>query len=91
MKGAANLPAMLEVPGVEIFQFGPADFSASAGHRGQWEGPGIADEILRLKDLMRKAGKHCGVVATSDADIQRRIQQISIDRTWNGCGPVIVR
>lgn len=75
VKAAANVPTMCEVPGVELFQFGPADFSASAGFRGQWEGPGVADEIVRLKDQLRQAGKHCGVVATNETDIQRRLQQ----------------
>lgn len=75
VRGAANVPAMCRVPGVELFWFGPADFSASAGYRGQWEGPGVAEEILRLKDVLRAAGKHCGVMATGDADVQRRLQQ----------------
>jgi phosphoglycerate dehydrogenase-like enzyme/2-keto-3-deoxy-L-rhamnonate aldolase RhmA len=75
VRGAANVPAMCAVEGVDLFFFGPADFSASAGHRGQWEGPGIAEEIVRLKDHLRKAGKQCGVVATSDANVQQRIEQ----------------
>src|SRR5262245_49959981 len=36
VKGGENLPAMLHVPGVDLFWFGPADYSASAGFRGQW-------------------------------------------------------
>jgi phosphoglycerate dehydrogenase-like enzyme/2-keto-3-deoxy-L-rhamnonate aldolase RhmA len=75
VRAAANVSAMCKVPGVELFLFGPADFSASAGHRGQWEGPGVREEILRLKDVLRSAGKDCGVVATGDADVQRRIEQ----------------
>jgi phosphoglycerate dehydrogenase-like enzyme/2-keto-3-deoxy-L-rhamnonate aldolase RhmA len=75
VRGAAAVPAMCEVPGVELFWFGPADFSASAGFRGQWEGPGVADEILQLKDVLRRAGKACGVMATGDADVRRRIDQ----------------
>jgi phosphoglycerate dehydrogenase-like enzyme/2-keto-3-deoxy-L-rhamnonate aldolase RhmA len=75
VRGAANVPAMCQVPGVDLFWFGPADFSASAGYRGQWEGPGIAEEILRLKDTLRSAGRQCGVVATSDSDVQRRLSQ----------------
>ncbi|HUR52597.1 MAG TPA: aldolase/citrate lyase family protein, partial [Gemmataceae bacterium] len=73
--GGQNLAAMCDVPGVELFWFGPADYSASAGYRGQWEGPGVADEILRLKDTLRAAGKHCGVVATSDDNVQQRLAQ----------------
>ena len=70
-----NLLTMLAVPGVDLFWFGPADYSATAGYRGQWEGPGVADEILRMKDAIRAAGKHCGVVATSDENVQQRLGQ----------------
>jgi len=73
--GAANLESMLDVPGVDLFWFGPADFSASAGHRGQWEGPGVAAELLRMKDAIRRAGRHCGIVATSDDNVQQRLSQ----------------
>jgi 2-keto-3-deoxy-L-rhamnonate aldolase RhmA/quercetin dioxygenase-like cupin family protein len=70
-----NVPAMCEVNGTDVFFFGPADFSATAGYRGQWEGPGIAEQILQLKDSIRAAGKHCGVMTTSiDNLLQRREQ-----------------
>jgi len=75
VRAPSNVPAMCQVQGADLFWFGPADFSASAGHRGQWEGPGVADEILRMKDLLRHAGKHCGVVATSDENVRQRIDQ----------------
>jgi len=73
--GGANLESMLSVEGVELFWFGPADYSASAGHRGQWEGPGVADSIQTLKNTLRASGKHCGVVATSDENVQQRLEQ----------------
>lgn len=70
-----NVPAMCEVDGTDVFFFGPADFSATAGYRGQWEGPGIAEQILQLKDSLRAAGKHCGVMTTSiDNLVERRDQ-----------------
>ncbi len=75
VRTVANLPAMLQVEGVELFQFGPADFSSTAGHRGQWEGPGVAEQLLEMKDAIRQAGKHCGVVATGPEDLQRRVRQ----------------
>ncbi|MBN9120637.1 MAG: hypothetical protein J0I06_16040 [Planctomycetes bacterium] len=75
VKGGENVPAMCDVPGVDLFWFGPADYSASAGYRGQWEGPGVAEAILRAKDALRAAGKHCGVVATGDANVQERLAQ----------------
>jgi phosphoglycerate dehydrogenase-like enzyme/2-keto-3-deoxy-L-rhamnonate aldolase RhmA len=75
VRGAAAVPEMCKVPGVELLWFGPADFSASAGYRGQWEGPGVAEEIVRLKDAIRRAGKACGILATGDADVRRRLDQ----------------
>src|SRR5215467_5828604 len=61
VRGGENVAALAAVPGVDLFWFGPADYSASAGYRGQWEGPGVAEAVLRAKDTIRAAGKHCGV------------------------------
>ena len=72
---AANIAALSEVPGVDLFWFGPADYSASAGHRGQWEGPGVGEAVLRMAETLRAAGKHCGVVATSDENVRQRLDQ----------------
>ena len=48
--GGRNLGPILDVPGVDAVFLGPADYSASAGYLGQWEGPGVADAILGFKD-----------------------------------------
>jgi 2-keto-3-deoxy-L-rhamnonate aldolase RhmA/quercetin dioxygenase-like cupin family protein len=70
-----NINDICQVRGLELVFFGPADYSASAGYRGQWEGPGVAAEILTLKDNLRHHGKHCGVIATShENSIERRLQ-----------------
>lgn len=75
IRAAEQVPTMCQVDGVELLWFGPADFSSSAGYRGQWEGPGIADQILQLKDIIRNAGRHCGVISTSIEDmLDRRMQ-----------------
>jgi len=70
-----NIKEICQVPGVELFFFGPVDYSASAGHRGQWEGPGVAAELLAIKDTIRAAGKHCGILGTSPENILERRQQ----------------
>ncbi|MHB0956942.1 MAG: aldolase/citrate lyase family protein [Pirellulaceae bacterium] len=70
-----NIQAMLQVDGVELFFFGPADYSSSAGYRGEWEGPGVADELLAIKDAIRAAGKHCGIIATSNDNLKERTRQ----------------
>ena len=64
-----NVAIMCEVDGIDLFFFGPADFSSTAGFRGQWEGPGVAEQILKLKDTINAAGKHCGVVSTSTQNL----------------------
>lgn len=75
VRAAENVQRLAQVAGTELFFFGPADFSASAGYRGQWEGPGVAGTLLRMKDVVRKAGKHCGVLATSSENLRERQQQ----------------
>jgi 2-keto-3-deoxy-L-rhamnonate aldolase RhmA/quercetin dioxygenase-like cupin family protein len=75
VKGGRNIQSMLQVDGVELFFFGPADYSSSAGYRGQWEGPGVAKEILAIKDTIRAAGKRCGVIATGNENLQERARQ----------------
>jgi len=70
-----QVPLMCRVEGVELFFFGPADYSSTAGYRGQWEGPGVAEQILQMKDAIRAAGKHCGVIATSPDNQRERQSQ----------------
>lgn len=82
-----NVPAMCRVDGTDVFFFGPADFSASAGYRGQWEGPGIAEQILQLKDVMIEAGKHCGLLTSSYENIaERRDQGFQMLGVGSDCG-----
>ncbi|MBL4885205.1 MAG: cupin domain-containing protein [Planctomycetaceae bacterium] len=70
-----NVAAMCEVDGIDLFYFGPADFSSSVGSRGQWEGPGVAESILKLKDTIIAAGKHCGLMAAGVDDLVSRHEQ----------------
>ena len=79
VRAARNLTAMLAVDGADVFFVGPADYSATAGYRGQWEGPGVAQEILQIKDAVRRAGKHCGIMSTSVQNLgERRTQGFSM-------------
>lgn len=71
----SEVPKMCRVDGVELFWFGPADFSSTAGFRGEWEGPGVAEQILAMKDRIRDSGRHCGVIATSDDNLRERLGQ----------------
>ncbi len=70
-----HVPAMCEVDGTDVIFFGPNDFSSTAGHRGDWEGPGVAEQILELKDTIRAAGKHAGLMTTNIENLLQRREQ----------------
>lgn len=73
VRAGKNIDELCKVSGVEIMFLGPGDYSASAGQAGKWdEGPGIAEELLAIKDTIRMHGKHCGVVAMSHDDFKDR-------------------
>jgi 2-keto-3-deoxy-L-rhamnonate aldolase RhmA len=75
VRAGQNISELVTVPGVEIFFFGPSDFSSTAGFAGQWEGPGVAEQIQAAKDAILAAGKNCGLLATSNANLVERQQQ----------------
>lgn len=75
VKGGEHIDEIIAVDGTEIIFFGPADFSASAGYAGEWEGKGVAESIINIKDKIIAAGKNCGVMARSLDDLKNRHQQ----------------
>lgn len=70
-----NIDALLEVAGVDLFQFGPADYSSTAGYAGMWEGPGVAEAIRAACDKIRARGKFCGVLTTGNDNLLERREQ----------------
>jgi 2-keto-3-deoxy-L-rhamnonate aldolase RhmA len=75
VRAGQNIEELCRVEGVELFQFGPADYSSTAGFKGQWEGPGVAEQLLAIKETIRRHGKHCGVLATSNENLPQRKEQ----------------
>lgn len=75
VRARQNMDEILKVPGVDTFFLGPADYSASAGHAGQWEGPGVAEELLEMNSKIRASGKYCGIIAGNTEDLVRRREQ----------------
>jgi 2-keto-3-deoxy-L-rhamnonate aldolase RhmA len=73
--GVANAADIMAVDGIELIFFGPADLSASYGHRGAWEGGPTAERILAVKDLALAAGRNCGVMCRGAEDLRQRIAQ----------------
>ena len=70
-----SLDAIMSVPGVDALFIGPADLSASAGHLGHWEGPGVAEMVLAIKDRATARGLACGIMATSVENARERRDQ----------------
>ena len=70
-----RIDALLDIPGVDAIQFGPADYSSSAGYLGEWEGPGVAERLLAIKDRIVARGVPCGVLARHPEDAKMRQDQ----------------
>ena len=70
-----NIDDLLDVPGVEMIFFGPADLSASYGHLGEWEGPGIAKKILDVRKKAAGRGIGSGVMSLDPVDARKRRDQ----------------
>jgi 2-keto-3-deoxy-L-rhamnonate aldolase RhmA len=45
------------------------------GHFKAWEGPGIAEDILRMRELAAARGIAAGLVATGPEDLKQRRAQ----------------
>ncbi len=75
VEGARNAAALAAVQGAEVFFFGPADLSATAGFPGEWEAEGVPEAIAGALDEVRKAGKHGGILGRDEADMAARSQQ----------------
>lgn len=73
-EGLANLDAIASVDGVDGVFIGPADLSASMGHRGNPGHPevqvAIEDAILRIQ----KAGKAAGILSADEKLAKRYIE-----------------
>ncbi|MFB9127563.1 HpcH/HpaI aldolase/citrate lyase family protein [Paraburkholderia dipogonis] len=70
-----NIEAILDVPGLETIFFGPADLSSSMGYIGEWEGPGVAEDILRIQRSAAKRGIVSGVIGMTPEDMNARETQ----------------
>jgi 4-hydroxy-2-oxoheptanedioate aldolase len=50
-----NLDAILSVPGIDMVQFGPADYAMSIGHAGDWGHPDVrAAERFAIETALKK-------------------------------------
>jgi 2-keto-3-deoxy-L-rhamnonate aldolase RhmA len=75
VSASRNINEILGVEGLEAIFFGPADLSQSYGHQAIWEGPGVADDIIRMTDLAIAKGIIPGIIGRGFDDISRRTEQ----------------
>lgn len=66
-----NLEEILAVPGVDMLQWGPADFSMSIGKAGQWRDPAVQDAEKRVIEACLEAGVHPRIELGSAEGAQR--------------------
>ena len=74
LQGLANLDAIAAVEGVDGVFIGPADLSASMGHRGN---PGHPDVQAAIEDAIariRQAGKAAGILSADERLARRYIE-----------------
>lgn len=72
--GLANLPAIAATPGVDGVFLGPADLSASLGHRGAPGHPQVQARIEGAIREIRASGKAAGILAADHALARRYIE-----------------
>lgn len=85
-----DIDGILGVPGLEAIFFGPADLSASLGHRGAWEGPGVAEQILAVRAKAADRRISAGIVSVGVEDgAHRRDQGFSMIGLGSDAGLMI--
>lgn len=67
-----DIDSILDIPGLEVIFFGPADMSSSYGYTGEWEGPGVAERILDIRAKADARGISAGVIARDNGEIVMR-------------------
>jgi len=53
-----DLEAILSVPGIDMVQFGPADYAMSIGHPGEWTHPDVAAAERKTIETALRKGLH---------------------------------
>jgi 4-hydroxy-2-oxoheptanedioate aldolase len=66
-----NLDALLSVPGIDMIQFGPADYSMSIGIPGQWKHPRVLEAEKFVIETAQKKGLHPRAELSSPEDARR--------------------
>jgi 2-keto-3-deoxy-L-rhamnonate aldolase RhmA len=74
-EAAAAFDEIIALDHIEAVVFGPGDLSSSYGYIGEWEGPGVAEEILDLVNRAKARGIASAVVGRNIPDVLARRDQ----------------
>ncbi len=74
-EAVTNMPAILEMPEIDIVFFGPTDFSTALGVPGQTRHPEVIALIERLGRQVIQSGKVAGTLARDATELKRWKQQ----------------
>ncbi len=68
-----DLEAILSVPGVDMVQFGPADYAMSIGLAGQWDHPAVREAERFVVDAAIRKGIHPRAEIGDPAEAKRHL------------------
>lgn len=69
--------------GAEDFQTA-ADYRATIGFSGQWQGGDTTDRVLAVNDTVPRHKKSCGVICRNHEELVTRAEQGFWDWAWTG-------
>jgi 4-hydroxy-2-oxoheptanedioate aldolase len=69
-----DLDAILSVPGIDMVQFGPADYSMSIGRAGEWSHPDILKAEQKTIETALRKGVHPRVEISEPAEAERYLE-----------------
>jgi 2-keto-3-deoxy-L-rhamnonate aldolase RhmA len=75
LESVEAMEEILDLPGVGAVFVGPGDLSACQGHVGQWEGPGVAEQVEAILAAADRRGIAAGILAQSAEDAAARRDQ----------------
>jgi 2-keto-3-deoxy-L-rhamnonate aldolase RhmA len=84
-----ELDAVVKVPDVDVIVIGPGDLSLSMGIPGGWKDPRVQEEVTRIHQAARAAGKPTMIVALDHEDGRRLIAE-GYEALLVVSGPLIV-
>ncbi|MDH7570731.1 MAG: aldolase/citrate lyase family protein [Armatimonadota bacterium] len=89
LEAVRNLPAFLEVPGVDVYFVGPSDLSQSMGVPGEVSHPDVQAAVARCVEQIRAAGRVAGTIAI-DVEHGKRMRDLGVQYLVPGAARLFI-